>query len=107
MELKQLLEDIKLDTQDHLNEDVVKKRGKYFIVKHFNGDPLPGAREEGYRSLEAAAMEMLALTKGMAFRRLPFEKKKDKVDKYIEKWNKDNGVKEKKGRRQSGFETYK
>ena len=106
MELKHLLEEIKVDTQNYLNEDVIKKGRKYYIVKHFNGEHLPGAREEGYNSLENAAMEMMALTK-KGFRMLPFPKKKEKVDKFVEKWKEDNKVKDKKPKRQYGFETYK
>lgn len=106
MELKHLLEEIKVDTQNYLNEDIVKKGKKYFIKKHFNGEHLPGAREEGYSSLENAAMEMMALTK-KGFRFLPFEKKKEKVDKFIADWKKENGVKDKPGRKRYGFETYK
>ena len=99
----QLLEEIKLDTQQYLEEDIVKKRGKYFVVKSFDGTPLLGAREEGYASIENAVKEMLALTK-KGFRMLPFTKKHELALKYVEKWKKDNSFKEKRKKKKYGFE---
>ncbi len=106
MKIEDLLNDIKLDTQTYLQEDIVKKGRKYFIVKYFDGTSLPGAREEGYASIENAVMEMLSLTK-KGFRMLSFTKKQEKIRKFIDDWKKEHNVKEKKSKRKYGFETYK
>lgn len=105
MKIKTLLEEIIMDTQTYLQEDIIKKGRKYFIVKYFDGSPLPGAREEGYASIENAVMEMLSLTK-KGFRMLSFSKKQEKIRKFIEDWKKEHNVKEKPKKRKYGFETY-
>lgn len=104
MKFTEILEDVKLDTQEYLNETVTKKGKRYYAVK--NGkkkDCLPGTKEAGYASLENAVKAMMDQTNS-DFKALDFEKKKKRVDNYVKKWKKDNGVKEPKTKKQYGFE---
>lgn len=104
MKFKEVLEETKLDSEEYLNEDVIKKGKKYFVVKKNKKDEcMDGTKESGYASLENAVKAMMDQSNSN-FRTLPFEKKKERVDKYVKKWKNDNNIKETKPKRKHGFE---
>jgi hypothetical protein len=104
MKFIEILEDTKLDSEEYLNEAVIKKGKKYLVVKNNNKDEcVPGTKEAGYASLENAVKAMLDQTNS-SFKALSFDKKKQRVDNYVKKWKKDNDVKDPKPRRKHGFE---
>lgn len=107
MKFKEILEDVKLDSEEYLNESVVKKGKKYYVVKNQNKkDFVPGTKEAGYASLENAIKAMMDQTNS-GFRQLPFDKKKERVDKYVKKWKTENGITDKKPKKLHGFEQVK
>lgn len=92
MKLQELFNDIKLDTQTYLQEDIVKRDRKYFVVKHIDGSHLLGAREEGFRSIENAVSEMMSLV-NEAFGRLSFSTKQEKIRKFVKEWKEKHSTK--------------
>lgn len=104
MKFKKILESIKLDSEEYLNESILKKGKRYFVVKNSNKKEfIAGTKEEGYASLENAVKSMLDQTNSN-FKKLNFDEKKERVDKYIKKWKKENNVIDKKPKRKNGFE---
>ena len=91
MKFKEILEDVKLDSQEeYLNEAVIKKGKKYYAVKNHNKEEcIPGTKEAGYASLENAVKAMMDQTNA-DFKKLEFDKKKQRVDNYVKRWRKDN-----------------
>lgn len=104
MKFIEILEDMKLDAEEYLNESVIKKGKKYLVVKNNdNKECIAGTREAGYASLENAVKAMLDQTNS-SFKALSFEKKKERVDNYVKKWKKDNNFEDPKPRKRHGFE---
>lgn len=90
MKIYDILNESRVESQDFLNESIVYKKKKYFIVKNNdNKETLPGTKEEGYASIENAVRSMFTNTND-DFKKLSFEAKSDKVNKYVRKWFKDN-----------------
>lgn len=104
MKFKNILESVKVDSQDYLYETVIKKGKRYYVVKNHNKkDFVPGSKEAGYASLENAVKAMMDQTNN-DFKSLSFDEKKAKVDKYVKKWKKDNNISEPKSKKKYGFE---
>lgn len=104
MKLFEVLNEIKIDSEEYLNESVIKKGKKYFVVKNNDKkDCVAGTKEAGYASLENAVKAMLDQTNS-SFKALSFEKKKVRVDNFVKKWKKDNDVSDPKPRKKHGFE---
>ena len=101
MKVEQLFEDIMMGTQNYLLEEykVEKKGNKYLIVGR------NGAEPKNYFSLENATNDLMLIAYGNRFKRMPFEKKQEKIKKFMEEWKKKNNVKDHKIRK-SGFEQY-
>ena len=107
MKLNQLLVELKIDTETYLQEDILKKGKKYYVVqKDDKKKIIAGTKEEGYLSLENAVKNMMSST-NKTFDILPFTKKQEKINTFIEKWKKDNKVKNPKAIRFYGFEVDK
>lgn len=104
MKLFEVLNEVKIDSEEYLNEAVIKKGKKYFVVKNNKKDEcIDGTKEAGYASLENAVKAMLDQTNS-SFKALEFDKKKKRVDNYVKKWKKDNDIKDPKPRKKHGFE---
>ena len=104
MKFKDVLESIKIDSEEYLNESIVKKSKRYFVVKNHNKkDFVPGTKEAGYASLENAVKAMMDQTNSN-FKSLSFDEKKNKVDKYVKTWKTKNGITDPKPKKKHGFE---
>jgi len=104
MKFKDILEDVKIDSEEYLNEAVIKKGKKYYVVKNHNKkDFIPGTKEAGYASLENAVKAMMDQTNS-SFKALPFDQKREKVSKYVKTWKTKNGITDPKPRKKYGFE---
>lgn len=104
MKIKQLLSELKIETEDYLQENVIKKGKKYYVVKKSdNKQILPGTKEDGYLSVDNAVKSMLSAS-SKNFDILPFTKKQEKINKFIEKWRKENNISEPKTKKRYGFE---
>lgn len=104
MKIAEILQEMKLDSEDYLNEAVIKKGKKYFVVKKVDTkECIPGTKENGYVSLENAVKAMMDQTSS-DFKALSFDAKKKRVDNFVKKWMKDNNIKETKPRKKHGFE---
>lgn len=91
MKIGQILNEIKIDTEDYLLEDISKKGGRFYITKKRDDKTiLPGSKEEGYASLENAVKDMYYLKSKSDFKDLSFEQKEKRVEKYIKNWKKKN-----------------
>lgn len=108
MKFSEILEDIKSDTETVINEahkrNVEKKGKKYYVM--IDGEKCPGSKQEGYLSLENAVKDKMSMD-SKSFDRLPFQRKREKIQKFIENWKEDNNVKEKKPVKKYGFEVLK
>jgi len=104
MKLQDVLNEIKMDSQEYLQESVVKKGKKYYAMKNGSKEQiLSGTKEDGYLSLENAVKAMLSSTTP-DFSRLPFQKKQERIDRYIKQWKTKNNVKDPKPKKKYGFE---
>lgn len=104
MKIFDILNESRFDSQEYLNESIVLKKKKYFVVKNHNKEEiLPGTKEEGYASPENAVRAMMNQT-NEEFKKLSFEEKKNKIDSYLKRWNKDNNIKDSKPKKQFGFD---
>ncbi len=104
MRIAEILQEMKLDSEDYLNEAVIKKGKKCFVVKKVDTkECIPGTKESGYASLENAVKAMMDQTNS-EFKALGFDKKKKRVDNFVKKWMKDNNVKETRPVKKHGFE---
>ncbi len=99
-----ILESIKTDAVNEYLFESVEKRGKkfYAIKNNKNKDIIPGTKENGYKSLENAVRAMMDETNA-EFKRMPFNQKQERINKYIKRWKKQNDYSEPRPKKKHGF----
>lgn len=108
MKIHEILEDVKSDTETLINEAAkrtIEKKGKKYYVM-MNGEKCPGSKQDGYLSLENAIKDKMSMD-SKSFNRLPFQRKKEKVEKFMQKWKEENNIKDKGPKKRYGFEVLK